>query len=126
MAQVGRRKAELGLVVHAGERLLAHFPLPQGPFEQTVHDLQPGRYQIGTETGWQLWTGELSEKELLLHATERRRPLRLAAQDAPARPEPTRIFRLGETPLCAAVFPGIESGSVCIYRRMETGREELS
>lgn len=126
MTQVGRRKTELDLVVRAGERLLVHFPLPRGPFEQTVHDLQPGPYQIGTETGWRLWTGELSEKDLLLGATERRRPLRLAAQDAPARPDSTRIFSLGETPLCVAVFPGIESGSIRIFRRMENGREILS
>jgi hypothetical protein len=123
ITQAVHRPPGVELIVGTGEHVLVCFPLPGGAFELVVQDIQPGRYRIGTDTGWQLWSGDLLENDLCLGAAHQSRVVSLAAQDAPPEGRPARTLDLGETRLRADVFPGFESGAIRIYRPAEGGVE---
>jgi len=85
---------------------------PKGPGCRRLNDIIAGNYKLElTNTGWTIWEGELTAKELIWSEAHKGENLRVAA--GKAKEEPTNeIDLLHNGDLILRTYAGIESGSI--------------
>ena len=86
--------------------------------------IPPGRFELVLNTGWQLWSGELADGDLLLSAAPPGRPLRLAAATGESDDQPTRELTLLGGEIVMNVFAGAGAGRIEIeFRSVGSGQK---
>jgi hypothetical protein len=93
-----------------------------GPF-QVVESIRPGTYNFKLDTGRLLWSGPLTEKDLIWVYAFPSKDLALAADTGEAESLWTQELRLLEDLVIIRVFPGIESGRIEIHIRRPNTRQ---
>jgi len=74
--------------------------------------ITPGRYRLATDTGWVLWEGNLSARDVLWAKAYGRRPIEMAADTGQAAGRPTREIATANAGLIVRVYAGIETGTL--------------
>lgn len=83
------------------------------PGRQSIDDISPGDYSLRlANTGWVIWEGELTAKELQWAEAYGAKDLDLAAETEVAHRRPTREIVLLDGDVFLRTFAGIESGSI--------------
>lgn len=80
----------------------------------SIVNVLPGSYVLVLDTGWILWEGTLTGRDLLWVEAFPHQPLKLAADTCEAASECTKQIDLLDGELRLSVYPGIESGWVGI------------
>lgn len=80
----------------------------------SIVNVLPGSYVLVLDTGWTLWEGTLTGRDLLWIEAFPRQPLKLAADTCEAASECTKQIDLLDGELRLSIYPGIESGWVGI------------
>jgi len=117
---LGRRPEEerLELLLARENKTVCRLTLTEAEDSVSVSRMTPGRYELKTDTGWELWSEELTEEMLLLTTDmPQPRPLQLAAETETSLRTPTHeaILLCGEIRI--RVFAGLEWGAIEIARR---------
>ena len=91
-----------------------------GPFTE-VTNIIAGQYEIKLDTGRMLWSGPITEQDLVWSKAYPGRPLKAAADTAASQDKPTRRISLLDGALTLCVYPGPESGLLQIQLLAEAG-----
>lgn len=111
ISESAMRTATLTLQIYREDDLIASLPLPPAD-EAIVRGIRPGRYTLTLDTGRLLWSGELSQADVLWHRAFPGRPLTLAAESAPASASFSRRIFLSVGMPEIVVLPGVETGTL--------------
>lgn len=117
---LGRRpeEASLELFLERENETVCRMTLTEAEDSVTVSHMKPGRYELKTSTGWELWSEELTEEMLLLTTDmPQPRPLQLAAETEASLRTPTHEAILLSGEIHIRVFAGLEWGAIEIARR---------
>lgn len=101
------------LQIHLDGELMGWSALPLTS-KVIVSGLRPGVLTVGLDTGWRLWSGRLTEEDLLWKRAFPGRRLPMAAQSEPADLQCSRRISIPVAMLSMVVYPGVETGSVGI------------
>ncbi|MCO6438477.1 MAG: hypothetical protein J5J06_15410 [Phycisphaerae bacterium] len=108
---VGRRRGSTFLVVQRESRPVASWCLD--PMDRTSFDgVRPGIYSFRLDTGRVLWSGAITETELIWDSAFPNRPLPMAADSTLFSTTPTKTIPLTVAPIAIAVYPGMEAGTL--------------
>ena len=84
---------------------------------QSIAGIVSGEYVLKLDTGWVLWQGQFTDKDLLWKKAFGKKDLKLAADSGQTSPEPVRQIPLLDGRIIVRVFAGIESGMIEVQRR---------
>jgi len=108
---VGRRPGSTFLVVQRESRPVASRCLD--PVDRTSFGgVRPGIYSFKLDTGRVLWSGAITETELIWDSAFPNRPLPMAADSTLFSTTPTKTIPLTVAPIAIAVYPGMEAGTL--------------
>lgn len=108
---VGRRRESAVLMIQRESRIVATRCLE--PVDRTSIDgVCPGIYTLTLDTGRVLWSGHITDADLIWDRAFPDRPLPVAADSIPSSATPTRTISLTVAPVALAVYPGMETGSL--------------
>jgi hypothetical protein len=92
---------------------------------QAIARVKPGTYDFKLDTGRHLWSGAITEKDLLWSYAFPEKDLPLAADTGEAEPVSTKELRLLEDHMIVRVFPGMESGRLAVHIHRTKKRRSL-
>ena len=107
--------------VYCDRRIAGTLEFKKQAFRQSIGNIVPGRYAIKLDTGWLLWQGLLTDKDLLWAKAFDKESLKFAADSGQTNPEPVRRINLLEGQIIVEFFAGIESGMIEIQLRDPNG-----
>jgi hypothetical protein len=98
--------------VSHNERIMGELDFDDVPGCKSMDGIAPGDYVLKLlNTGWTIWRGELTARELILGEAFRDRDLRLAAGESEGQPTGEKdLLNNGE--ILLRTYAGIESGSI--------------
>jgi hypothetical protein len=102
----------LRILIQHNEKTIVETPLRKLPVTVRLVDAYPGFYRIGLSTGWVLWEGPVTEKDLMWSRAFPGMPLRLAAATEAEDSHASREFCLLDDEVGVSILPGLESGSI--------------
>ena len=109
----GRRRFELTLLDNTGEAV-GSVRLAGRAGGETISRITAGTYVLTYDTGWILWEGMLTERDLVWALAFPGRPLKLAADTGDTTEAATKEIVLLDGELVLRVFPGVETGRIAI------------
>lgn len=86
--------------------------------QASLGGIEPGDYQLVTESDWPVWRGELERKHLVWRWAFPDQPLPMAAKTHPTKHHPTLALELLDGDVELFVFAGLESGFITINCRL--------
>ena len=95
-------------------RVLATISLDEAFEVASVTNITPGYYRVRLETGCELWSMSLDDRDLVWTSAFPNRPINLAAATAGAARPSTHDATLLGGRLRLSVFPGFETGTIAI------------
>ena len=121
---IGRRRGFPLLMIQCDGRLVASRCL--GPVDYTpISGVRPGSYTLTLDTGRLLWSGDITDADLIWDCAFPGRPLVMAADSTPSPVTTTRTIPLTVAPVALVVLPGVEAGSLRLVGCEWSGTEGL-
>jgi len=115
------RGASVVVLVERERKILAALPPDRTEAPWIVEGITPGRYRLITDTGWVLWEGDISTRDVLWVEAYGRRAIEMAADTGQATRWPTREIAIANAGLTLRIYAGIETGTLEI---MPADRED--
>jgi hypothetical protein len=106
------RVSAVELAIVRADRCLATFPFDQRLRVVRISSIDPGHYQLRTDTGRTLWERELGPQDVLWSMAFPGQNLAAAADTDEAAQPPTYEISLMRGTVVLRVLPGFESGSL--------------
>jgi hypothetical protein len=97
-------------------KLISSLPLGLSNGTLNILNVAPGKYTIKLSTGYILWTGDLTEKDLFVLKAFPDSDMMLAAATDTLKTKPSKQIMLLDGEIIIQVFPGFEGGSIEIQR----------
>jgi hypothetical protein len=107
----------LQLLLEREGQLIGVFSFPGGTGAETVAGIAPGHYQLRTDTGWLIWEGDLSERNLLWAKAYPGQALPMAADTEQAEGHRTNQMDLLNGSVQLRTYAGVEAGSLQVEIR---------
>ena len=121
---VGRRRGSPLLMIQCDGRLVASRCLdPVG--HASISGVRPGSYMLTLDTGRLLWSGDITDADLIWDCAFPGRPLVMAADSTPSSVTTTRTIPVAVGAVALVVFPGVEAGSLRLVGYERSGAEDL-
>lgn len=102
------------LLLLCDDQPLGSFHVGQQSSTTTFDRIQPGLYQLRTETGWVIWEEVLNEDDLLWSLSFPNQPLMLAADTDDSQKYESKSFQLLDDAMLINIYPGPEFSSLAI------------
>ena len=108
---IGLRRGAAMLMIQRESRLVASRCLD--PVDQaSISGVRPGAYTLTLDTGRLLWSGHITDADLIWDCAFPGRPLVMAADSTFSSAPPTKTIPLTVGPVALVVYPCVETGSL--------------